>query len=287
MARLDVTEMFHGISFPGHLHTQDSLKYAVSFPFRDTDILIVSYPKSGTTWIQEVVSLVHTRGNPGLSQTVENWKRAPWLEHYYSSALLEASPTTARVITTHLPHHLLGPALQHSKTKVIYVSRNPKDVVVSFYHFHKMANFLPEPHSFPEFLDRFLEGTVSFGSWFDHIKGWTSQINSNLLHVTYEEMSLDLHSTIKKISSFLQCPLVEDEVNNCVKHCSFSSMKENKMINYTLVPQEIMDHSKGSFMRKGKVGDWKNMFTEEDNRQFETVFTSKMMENCTLEFVWE
>lgn len=47
MARLDVTEMFHGISFPGHLHTQDSLKYAVNFPFLDTDILIASYPKSG------------------------------------------------------------------------------------------------------------------------------------------------------------------------------------------------------------------------------------------------
>lgn len=76
---------------------------------------------TGTTWTQEVVTLIRTRGNPGLSQTVENWKRAPWLEHYYSSALLEALPTTARVITTHLPHDLLGPALQHSKTKVIKV----------------------------------------------------------------------------------------------------------------------------------------------------------------------
>lgn len=49
MARLDVTETFHGISFPGHLHTQDSLQRAVDFEFEDTDILIVSYPKSGKT----------------------------------------------------------------------------------------------------------------------------------------------------------------------------------------------------------------------------------------------
>lgn len=41
------------------------------------------------------------------------------------------------------------------------------------------------------------------------------------------------------------------------------------------------------FCNAGKVGDWKNMFTEEDSRKFETVFTSKMMENSTLEFVWE
>jgi len=49
----------------------------------------------------------------------------------------------------------------------------------------------------------------------------------------------------------LQCPLLEDEVSSCVKHCSFNSMKNNKMINYSLIPDEIMDYSKGSFMRKG------------------------------------
>lgn len=47
MARLDVMETFHGISFPGHLHTQDSLQLALKFPFQGSDILIASYPKSG------------------------------------------------------------------------------------------------------------------------------------------------------------------------------------------------------------------------------------------------
>lgn len=61
----------------------------------------------------------------------------------------------------------------------------------------------------------------------------------------------DLQGTIKRVSSFLQWPLAEDELYNCVKHCSFSSMKDNKMVNYTLIAEEIMDHSKGSFMRKG------------------------------------
>lgn len=97
------------------------------------------------------------------------------------------------------------------------MSRNPKDVAVSFYHFHKMAAFLPEFSTFREFLHRFLEGTresksnldklqkplanvstwpsplsVCYGSWFDHVKDWTSQrrARSSLLHVTYEEMSL-------------------------------------------------------------------------------------------------
>ncbi|KAI3377577.1 hypothetical protein L3Q82_008744, partial [Scortum barcoo] len=248
MARLDVMENFHGILFPGHLHTQDSLQYALKFPFQDTDILIVSYPKSGTTWMQEILTLICSKGDPHLSQTVPNWTRAPWLEHFYCPAVLEASSTTHRVITTHMPHHLLGPALQGTKAKIIYVSRNPKDVVVSFYHFHKMANFFPENGPFPEFLNRFLEGTVPYGSWFDHFKGWTSQIATmNLLHMTYEEMSLDLYGAIKRVSAFL-----------------------------TISP------GRG----RGKVGDWKNMFTEEQNQYFKSVFKSKM-QDCTLEFVWE
>ncbi|XP_019935259.2 sulfotransferase family 5A, member 1 [Paralichthys olivaceus] len=280
MARLDVTEMFHGISFPGHLHTQESLELALRFPFRDTDVLIVSYPKSGTTWLQEIVTLILSRGDPHLNQTVPNWERAPWLEQYYSAAVLEASSATQRIITSHLPHHLLGPALQGSKAKVIYVYRDPKDVVVSFYHFHKMANFLPDAGTFEGFLKRFLEGTLNYGSWFDHVKGWSSQKNfmDNLLHITYEEMSLNLHDAIGKVSSFLQCPLVEEEVNNCVKLCSFASMKNNNMVNYTLIPHEIMDQSKGSFMRNGKTGDWKNMFTEEQNQYFEIVYKSKMQD---------
>ncbi|XP_047437080.1 sulfotransferase family 5A, member 1 [Mugil cephalus] len=287
MARLDVTEVFHGISFPGHLHTQDSLQLALKFTFKDTDILIASYPKSGTTWMQEIVTLITSRGDPHLCQTVPNWTRAPWLEQHYFATLLEASSTTPRVITTHLPHHLLVPVLQGSKAKVIYVSRNPKDVVVSFYHFHKMANFLPEPGPFPGFLNRFLEGTLHFGSWFEHVKGWTSHTAAinNLLHITYEEMSLDLRGTVKRVSSFLQCPLVEDEVNNCAEHCSFGSMRDNKMSNYTLIPEGIMDHSKGAFMRKGVIGDWRNMFTEEQNQYFDSVFASKM-QGCALEFVW-
>ncbi|KAM4597211.1 sulfotransferase family 5A, member 1 [Fundulus diaphanus] len=287
MARLDVTEIFHGILFPGHLHTQDSLRLALRFQFQDTDVLIVSYPKSGTTWMQEIVTLISNRGDPHQSQTIPNWTRAPWLEQYYCADLLKTSTSAPRVLTTHLPHNLLGPALQSSEARIIYVSRNPKDVLVSFYHFHKIANFLPDAGSFPEFLKQFLEGTLHFGSWFDHIKGWTSQAAAlNLLHLTYEEMSLDLHGTINRVSSFLQRPLLEHELNDCVKHCSFSSMKDNKMINYTLIPKEILDHSKGCFMRKGEIGDWKNMFTVEQNRHFDSVFKFKM-QDCTLKFVWE
>lgn len=56
----------------------------------------------------------------------------------------------------HVPGHGADAVLPH---KVIYVARNPKDVAVSFYHFHHLAKFLPDPGSFDAFLTQFLEGT--------------------------------------------------------------------------------------------------------------------------------
>lgn len=61
----------------------------------------------------------------------------------------------------------------------------------------------------------------------------------------------DLRGAVQKVSSFLESPLSEDELSRCVQHCSFNSMKDNQMVNYTLVPAEIMDHNKGAFMRRG------------------------------------
>ncbi|XP_035387213.1 sulfotransferase family 5A, member 1 [Electrophorus electricus] len=286
MARLDVTETFHGITFPGHLHTQDSLHYATHFKFQDTDTLIVTYPKSGTTWMQEIVTVMSCKGDAVRAQTQPNWNRAPWLEQYYCPDVLNASQEN-RILTTHLPYNLLAAALSGSKAKVIYVARNPKDVAVSYYYFHKMAKFLPESGTFSEFLSAFLEGTVHYGSWFDHVKGWTNNARNihNFLYVTYEEMSRTLRASLERVSEFLQCPLVEEELTSTLKSCSFSSMKKNCMVNYSLIPQEIMDHRKSKFMRKGKIGDWVNTFSEEQSCTFDAIYTSRMADS-SLTFVW-
>lgn len=78
----------------------------------------------GTTWMQEIITLILGRGDPHLSHTFPNWARAPWLEHHYFAELQEASSNQPRVFTTHLPNHLLGPVLQEppgSGVKVIII----------------------------------------------------------------------------------------------------------------------------------------------------------------------
>ncbi|XP_075795951.1 sulfotransferase 2B1-like [Pelodiscus sinensis] len=285
MDRMQVTEAFAGVALPGHMHTAESLRFASGFQFRDTDVLIATYPKSGTTWMQEILTLILSKGDPESATTIPNWARAPWLEQTYFRDVL---PETGgpRLITTHLPCQVLAPALRQAKAKVIYVARNPKDVVVSFYHFHKMAKFLPDPGSFEDFLLHFLDGTVQYGSWFQHIKGWLGQqLDLDLFYITYEELHKDLSRSVERIADWLGFPLQPEEIRAIEQHCSFSSMRENAMVNYTLIPCEIMDHSQGRFMRKGMVGDWKDHFSPLQNMLFQKIYKEEMQDS-SLRFHW-
>ncbi|NWZ10112.1 ST2B1 Sulfotransferase, partial [Agelaius phoeniceus] len=276
MERMEVTETFAGIALPGHLHTQESLGFAAAFTFRPSDVLIATYPKSGTTWMQEILTLLFSFGDARPAKTIPNWERAPWLEQIYCREALRDTGSP-RLLTTHLPAPVLAPALQRSKAKVIYVARNPKDVAVSFYHFHHLAKFLPDPSSFDAFLTQFLEGTVHYGSWFEHVKGWLGQRHLlDILFVTYEELHQDLRGTAQRLSSFLGCPLAPGTLAALEQHCSFSAMRDNAMANYSLIPSEIMDHSQGRFMRKGVVGDWRSHFSPEQNALFNRRYQEEM-----------
>lgn len=84
-------------------------------PCRAVLCLMVASP--GTTWMQEILTLLFSHGDALPAKTIPNWERAPWLEQiYFRDALQDTA--THRLITTHLPARVLAPALQQSKAKV-------------------------------------------------------------------------------------------------------------------------------------------------------------------------
>uniref|UniRef100_A0A8B9PHQ2 Sulfotransferase n=1 Tax=Apteryx owenii TaxID=8824 RepID=A0A8B9PHQ2_APTOW len=226
--------------------------------------------------MQEILTLLYSAGDIRPAKTIPNWVRAPWLEQIYFKDTLQDT-AGHRLITTHLPARVLAPALQQSKAKVIYVARNPKDVAVSFYHFHRLAKFLPDPGSFDAFLLQFLEGTVQYGSWFEHVKGWLGQRQAlDIFYVTYEELHQDLRGAAERLGTFLGLSLGPETLDSLEQHCSFAAMRDNAMANYSLIPCEIMDHSQGRFMRKGVVGDWRQHFSPRQNALFDRVYQREM-----------
>ncbi|KAF7651227.1 hypothetical protein LDENG_00113890 [Lucifuga dentata] len=278
--------LYRGLLLPALPHTEDSLKYAESFQVEDTDVFVVTYPKSGTTWMQEIFPLVLNGGDLTPIQNIPNWDRVPWLEETRLAVVVNSLPSP-RAMVTHLHYNLMPSSFFNSKAKVIYVTRNPKDVFVSSYYFHQMAKFLDEPGTFEEFMDKFLEGKVIFGKWTDHVKSWRqTDLGDRIMHVTYEEMAEDLPAALRKFSDFLGCNLSEEVIQKIAEQCCFKNMKSNKMSNFSLVPQDIMDLNKSPFLRKGIAGDWKNHFSSEQEARFSSVIRGEL-EGENFSFPWD
>ncbi|KAG7474461.1 sulfotransferase family cytosolic 2B member 1-like isoform X1 [Solea senegalensis] len=274
-----IEEMYfldHGYMFPTETHCAASLKFAQEFAFQDDDVVAVTYPKSGTVWMQEILPLVLNGGDLTPIQTIPNWDRVPWLEEKRLAVVVDQL-TSPRALVTHLPYHLMPPSFLKSKAKVINVLRNPKDVMVSSYYFHQMAAFLEDPGTFDEFMEKFLTGKVMFGKWTDHVKSWRhTALGDRIMYITYEDMVQDLPAALRRISDFLGCNLNDETIQKIAEHCSLKSMKANNMSNFSLVPKQYMDATKSPFLRKGVPGDWKNHFTSEQLARFTSVIRKEM-----------
>ncbi|XP_066494915.1 sulfotransferase 2B1-like [Tiliqua scincoides] len=269
------------------LYTVDHFNYVENeFQMLDDDVVSVVYPKSGTHWMGEILSLIRQDGDPTWARSVILWDRIPWIENAPTKDIvLNYAPP--RFMSSHLPFQLFPKSFLHSKAKIIYTVRNPKDTLVSFYYFSKALKFLKDPGTMQDFLEEFLSGDVAYGSWFDHVKGWLAMKDKpNFFIHTYEELQQDLQGSMERICRFLGKELTSQQIDSVVENASFETMKDNKMSNFTQVVDEYMDHSKGKLMREGKSGSWKKYLTVAQSEQFDRVYKEKMR-GVTVTFPWD
>ena len=79
--------------------------------------------------------------------------------------------------------------------------------------------------------------------------------------------------TVRDVAKLLEKDISDELVMKIIERTSFKSMKNNPMLNYSTFPG--MNHEISAFMRKGKVGDWKNVITKEQQEYVDKISKEK------------
>lgn len=257
------------------------------FKSKPNDIFLATFPKSGTTWFKAIIFSIINRKlfspneHPLLNSSPHEC--VPFLELLYSNkenlnSTLEHLQSP-RIFATHSPYplfsQLLGSNLTTSPTvKIVYVARNPKDVLISTWEFTKKLRHeanLPLI-SLQEAYDMFCQGLIHFGSYWDHVLGYykaSLMYPKNVLFLSYETMKDDPSFWVRNLADFLDQGFTKEEegeglVKKILDLCSFESLSKvganksgiQRFTSHVMVPSSY-------FFRKGVVGDWRKYLTME------------------------
>jgi hypothetical protein len=223
------------------------LRYAEYVP-RPDDVFIVTYPRSGTTWMQMILYQLTTDGRTDFPHIAEY---CPWFEKSRRSGRGFEMRPSPRLFKSHLPHA----EIPRGPCKYIYVARDGKDVAVSNYHLHR--TYFQYEGTFAEFFERFLQGDIGYGSWFEHVAGWWAHRHDpNVLFLTYEELTRDLEGCLRRISAFCGLEVSPERLPAILERCSFAFMKKHES-QFDPAMEWLWEQGVhlNSFLRAGRVGD--------------------------------
>jgi len=218
------------------------------------DVLVCSYGKSGTNWSLQIVHQIAHLGAGEFSHIheVAPWPDAPapgYAIPITNTASRDAAPTGMRAIKTHLPWR----CIPHTDTaKYVCVVRDPKDMIVSGYHFFQSVMLGPLMPPVSLWMDHIMSEESFLGSWTEHLHGfWDQRHRENVLFLTFEEMKRDLPHAVDRIAALMGVPLTESQRAAVIEKSSFAYMKS---IDHKFYPGLVspLGTPHGSMMRQGE-----------------------------------
>lgn len=277
-----------------HSHHFDSTIWN-DLTFRDDDIVISTYAKSGTTWMQQMIAQMMFGGDPDLAVA----EMSPWLDlrvppKEVKLPMVEAQ-THRRILKTHLPVDAL---VFSPKAKYIYIGRDGRDVVWSFYNHHVNANdawYLalndtpgrvgppigPPPNDIREYWRDWMDkdGFPVWPFWENIRSWWAVRDLPNVMLIHFTDLKHDMPGEMRRIADFLDIEIDETRWETIVEYCSFDWMKANAVKSVPL-GGAFWDGGAEVFINKGVNGRWKDVLTSEDTAEYEARAEAELGAAC-------
>ncbi len=246
---------FEQVSGPPKVSSPEVFARAKAYQPRADDIFVVTQMRCGTTWMQQVVYEILTRGQAGSEgrQRPHLYAESPWIDAV-NSVDIDAAPRLghppSRIIKCHLPTELCpdSPA-----AKYIYVARHPVSCFASIVDFNRamLGPFLPSIGTMTEW---FCSERMYWRPWPAHVAGWWQRAatRDNVLFIHFEDMKRDFDAVLDRVAQFLGCTLTAEERARVTEHCSFAYMKDHEEF-FEMAPPTMFSVNGGRFLASGKT----------------------------------
>jgi len=277
-----------------HSHHFDSTIWN-DFRFRDDDVVIATYGKSGTTWVQQIVSQLIFNGEAGLPVA----EMSPWLDLRVPPKEIKLpeveKQTHRRFLKTHLPVDAL---VFSPRAKYIYIARDGRDVVWSLYNHHVNANQFwyealndtpgrvgppiePPPASIAQYFADWLErdGHPFWPFWENVRSWWRIRELPNVMLLHFDNLKQDMPGEIRRIAAFLEIPIDEATWPRIVDHCGFDYMKANAAQSVPL-GGAFWEGGAETFVHKGTNGRWRDTLNAEQVAAYESRAVAELGPDC-------
>lgn len=236
-----------------------------------TDIIVSTWPKSGTNWMMNIAQEIAWYGEAEFEHVNS---AIPWpdatiktdIAQLSDRHMAEKSPTGLRVIKSHLAAEYVP---INDDAKYIVVIRNPKDALVSAYHFENsfIEKMVGDRVPLNGFVDGFLAKRFVYAGWADHTAGWWSRKDRpNVLVVFFEEMKTDLNGTIQQVADLLDVTLTAEQFGKVAHKASYATMKANNHKFSPPTPPDYAEQGRITMVRSGQAGEAQDALTAEQQQ---------------------
>src|SRR5882762_2653674 len=225
------------------------------------DIFLVSFPKSGNTWTRFLIAnLLHPEEKVGF----ENIHRL--VPDPFATAKRDFDHMSQpRVIKSH-------DCFDPRYPRVMYIIRDPRDVVISQYHYHRKCNKIEDGYPMEKFVTRFLAGdTCPHGSWGQNVTTWiTSRHNDpRFLLLRYEDLVADPGRELARVATFLNIPPDHERISKAVERSAADNMRKLEKAQSDKSSLTKDSRKDLSFVRAAKSGGWRSDLPESFVAQIE------------------